>query len=211
MTRNPLRLIWFVSSFSEPINANANVTFKIQHPEVLRVSPAYILVEKDKPEHNITILVTGTSPGTVDLWAVVDPDNAIEYVEPFATIRFHFNFSFCFCFSVEPIFVRVLVAISYVLIYASSIIGWAYFVAWSVSFYPQIVTNWRRKSVVGLNFDFISLNLVGFLLYSVFNIGLYYSEYIQVRVNCEARRGHDSIKNVENAFRTNTINAIQEA
>lgn len=89
--------------------------------------------------------------------------------------------SISFIFSVSTIYVRVLVAISSVLIYISSIIGWAYFVAWSVSFYPQIITNFRRKSVVGLNFDFISLNVVGFLLYATFNIGLYYNEYIQVR------------------------------
>lgn len=95
------------------------------------------------------------------------------------------SFVFLFFFSVSTVFVRVLVAISSVLIYISSIIGWAYFVAWSVSFYPQIFTNFRRKSVVGLNFDFISLNVVGFLLYATFNIGLYYNEYIQVRLVCK--------------------------
>lgn len=35
-------------------------------------------------------------------------------------------------------------------------------------------------SVVGLNFDFIALNLVGFILYSMFNIGLWLPE-IEVR------------------------------
>ncbi|XP_057570728.1 cystinosin isoform X1 [Hippopotamus amphibius kiboko] len=54
----------------------------------------------------------------------------------------------------------------------NQVIGWIYFVAWSVSFYPQIITNWRRKSVVGLSFDFVALNLMGFVAYSVFNIGL---------------------------------------
>ena len=27
----------------------------------------------------------------------------------------------------------------------NQVIGWIYFVAWSVSFYPQVITNWRRK------------------------------------------------------------------
>lgn len=31
-------------------------------------------------------------------------------------------------------------------------------------------------SVVGLNFDFIALNLVGFILYSMFNVGLWIPE-----------------------------------
>lgn len=27
----------------------------------------------------------------------------------------------------------------------NQVIGWIYFVAWSISFYPQVITNWRRK------------------------------------------------------------------
>ena len=33
----------------------------------------------------------------------------------------------------------------------SSIIGWLYFFAWSVSFWPQVVENWARGSVDGLS------------------------------------------------------------
>ncbi|XP_059197238.1 cystinosin [Centropristis striata] len=61
----------------------------------------------------------------------------------------------------------------------SQVIGWIYFVAWSVSFYPQAWENFRRKSVVGLNFDFLALNLTGFIAYSVFNIGLFWVPYIK--------------------------------
>lgn len=35
-------------------------------------------------------------------------------------------------------------------------------------------------SVVGLNFDFLALNLTGFIAYSVFNIGLFWVTYIKV-------------------------------
>ena len=35
-------------------------------------------------------------------------------------------------------------------------------------------------SVVGLNFDFLALNLTGFIAYSVFNIGLFWVPYIKV-------------------------------
>ncbi|XP_034530877.1 cystinosin [Notolabrus celidotus] len=59
----------------------------------------------------------------------------------------------------------------------SQVIGWIYFFAWSVSFYPQAWDNWKRKSVVGLNFDFLALNLTGFIAYSVFNIGLFWIPY----------------------------------
>ena len=48
--------------------------------------------------------------------------------------------------------------------------------AWTVSFYPQIYQNWKRKSVVGLNFDFLLLNIVGFTLYSSHQTGLYFNK-----------------------------------
>ena len=95
----------------------------------------------------------------------------------------------------------------------SEVIGWVYFVAWSVSFYPQIIVNFRRKryallgdskievhtfreyrfeniecvlkvfffcSVAGLSFDFLALNITGFLCYTIFNVGLFYIPQIQV-------------------------------
>ncbi|KFU86284.1 Cystinosin, partial [Chaetura pelagica] len=63
--------------------------------------------------------------------------------------------------------------------YAAEVIGWIYFLAWSISFYPQLFENWRRKSVVGLSFDFIALNLTGFIAYSVFNVGLFWIPLIK--------------------------------
>ena len=65
----------------------------------------------------------------------------------------------------------------------SDLVGWVYFVAWTLSFYPQIYENWRRKSVVGLNFDFLALNLVGFSIYSIYNVGLYWVKGIAQKGN----------------------------
>ncbi|XP_072516389.1 cystinosin isoform X2 [Salminus brasiliensis] len=75
--------------------------------------------------------------------------------------------------------IRFLVVRSKILAVINQIIGWIYFLAWSISFYPQVFENWRRKSVVGLNFDFLALNLTGFIAYSVFNIGLFWIPYIK--------------------------------
>lgn len=72
-----------------------------------------------------------------------------------------------------------LVAHSHTISIINQVIGWIYFVAWSVSFYPQVIKNYRRKSVIGLSFDFVALNLTGFVAYSVFNIGLLWVPYIQ--------------------------------
>lgn len=59
------------------------------------------------------------------------------------------------------------------------IVGWIYFSAWSISFYFQVLLNYQRKSVVGLNFDFLALNLLGFTCYSIYNLSLLFSYRVQ--------------------------------
>lgn len=52
----------------------------------------------------------------------------------------------------------------------STAIGWTYFLAWSVSFYPQLILNWRRKAVTGLSLDYVVLNILGFACYSIYTV-----------------------------------------
>ncbi|XP_054787337.1 cystinosin homolog isoform X2 [Prosopis cineraria] len=59
------------------------------------------------------------------------------------------------------------------------VLGWFAFVCWSISFYPQVILNFRRKSVVGLNFDFVVLNLTKHSAYLLYNASLYFSSTIQ--------------------------------
>uniref|UniRef100_A0A915L1M0 Cystinosin n=1 Tax=Romanomermis culicivorax TaxID=13658 RepID=A0A915L1M0_ROMCU len=59
------------------------------------------------------------------------------------------------------------------------IFGWLYFVAWSFSFYPQIYLNSKRRSVIGLNFDFLTLNVTGFLFYALYNCALFWIPEVQ--------------------------------
>ena len=53
----------------------------------------------------------------------------------------------------------------------SIIVGWIYFFAWSFSFYPQTIENYRRKSVAGFSIEFAILNVSGFYFYSVYSVG----------------------------------------
>eukprot|EP00190_Bangiopsis_sp_CCMP1999_P004250 CAMPEP_0198736190 /NCGR_PEP_ID=MMETSP1475-20131203/64095_1 /TAXON_ID= ORGANISM="Unidentified sp., Strain CCMP1999" /NCGR_SAMPLE_ID=MMETSP1475 /ASSEMBLY_ACC=CAM_ASM_001111 /LENGTH=246 /DNA_ID=CAMNT_0044499961 /DNA_START=1 /DNA_END=741 /DNA_ORIENTATION=+ len=55
----------------------------------------------------------------------------------------------------------------------SAIVGWTYFCCWSVSFYPQVWLNLKRKSVTGLSLDFVAYNLLGFSCYAAFSIAAY--------------------------------------
>ncbi|CAM8888379.1 hypothetical protein QQ045_026817 [Rhodiola kirilowii] len=62
---------------------------------------------------------------------------------------------------------------------AYQVLGWTAFASWSVSFYPQVILNYRRKSVVGLNFDFVVLNLTKHSTYLIYNASLYFSKTVQ--------------------------------
>jgi cystinosin len=73
----------------------------------------------------------------------------------------------------------------------SELCGIVYFLAWSISFIPQVVLNYRRKSTVGLSYDFLLLNLTGYVCYTLFTTNLYFNpivvrEYLQSTPN--ARR-----------------------
>ncbi|KYQ91300.1 cystinosin [Tieghemostelium lacteum] len=61
----------------------------------------------------------------------------------------------------------------------SSIIGWLYFACWSLSFYPQVILNYQRKSVVGLSFDFLYFNVTGYICYSIFNSVLFWDPIVK--------------------------------
>ncbi|KAK4312830.1 hypothetical protein Pmani_015776 [Petrolisthes manimaculis] len=61
----------------------------------------------------------------------------------------------------------------------ADVLGWLYTIAWDISFLPQIVHNWRRKSVIGLSFDYITFCGIGFSCYFLFNMGLLWIPSIQ--------------------------------
>lgn len=88
----------------------------------------------------------------------------------------------------------------------SGIIGWVYFAAWSISFYPQFWLNYVRKSVIGMSFDYQVrctgvgtsagvaprppllvctqlLNVVGFTAYTIFNCSVCGSQALSGAAN----------------------------
>jgi len=119
------------------------------------------------PNSNISIQVVPRKAGHVDIIAI-SQDNETD---------------------TRNAFVRVVIMKSKTVELISTIIGWIYFAAWSVSFYPQIVDNFRRKSVIGLNFDFLSLNIVGFSLYGCYNVALFWISSIQEDYHSRHPRG----------------------
>nr|GEU50983.1 cystinosin homolog [Tanacetum cinerariifolium] len=57
--------------------------------------------------------------------------------------------------------------------------GWIAFFASSFCFYPQVILNFKRKSVIGLNQDFVVLNLTKHSSYLIYNAAVYFSSDVQ--------------------------------
>lgn len=144
-------------------NTSLQVAAQIQHADIVQFIPSAIDIP-GTAEPNTTAEIThdicayGKSPGHSEVTFNVTPSGIVN---------------------LDTVFLRITVMHSHAIYIISYIMGWIYFIAWSVSFYPQIYINFKRKSVVGLNFDFLALNIMGFTMYSLFNCGLYFSKAIQ--------------------------------
>ncbi|OQE14793.1 hypothetical protein PENFLA_c035G08589 [Penicillium flavigenum] len=63
----------------------------------------------------------------------------------------------------------------------SQILGWGYFVLWSLSFYPQVLQNHRRRSTDGFSIDFALLNVLGLSAYTIFNACFHFSSVVRAQ------------------------------
>ncbi|KAM4821828.1 cystinosin [Urocitellus parryii] len=143
-------------TLGQPLNATLVITFEITfHSKNITILELPDEVEVPPGVTNSSFQVTSQNVGQV-------------------TVYLHGNHS-----NATSPRIRFLVIRSNTISIINQVIGWIYFVAWSISFYPQVIKNWRRKSVIGLSFDFVALNLMGFVAYSVFNIGLLWIPYIK--------------------------------
>ena len=61
---------------------------------------------------------------------------------------------------------------------SSNVVGYTYFLAWSSSFYPQIILNYQRKKTSGLSVDFCVLNVVGYVCYTVYTTNFYWNKSV---------------------------------
>lgn len=135
------------------------IYFEANHHDLIVINPSsFVIPANAEDSWSQTIRFTGENPGHIEILGNSTPAGVVED---------------------NNLFIRILVAHSSAIILISLIVGWVYFAAWSISFYPQIWYNFKRKSVVGLNFDFLALNLLGHTLYAIFNSSLYWITYIE--------------------------------
>ncbi|KAG6465125.1 hypothetical protein O3G_MSEX014947 [Manduca sexta] len=159
-------------------NETLLVTSHVQHPDIVQLVPTTVEIPGSKEpnttvENTYDICAYGKSPGHSEVTFNVTPTGFVN---------------------MDSIYLRITVMHSNAINVISYIMGWIYFAAWSVSFYPQIYINFKRKSVVGLNFDFLALNIMGFTMYSLFNCGLYFSSEIQAEYFKRHPRGLNPVQ-----------------
>ncbi|XP_058464332.1 cystinosin homolog isoform X2 [Malaya genurostris] len=147
--------------FRGPLTQDVKFNFSSDHDTYVKVNPSLISVDAPASgfiDKAVSVDLEALSPGQFDLLGSIIPTGLIDDAKAF---------------------IRITVANSRPLIYASIVIGWMYFVAWTVSFYPQMIINFKRKSVVGLSFDFLALNLLGHTLYAIFNCLLFWDDHVE--------------------------------
>ncbi|OWF56316.1 cystinosin-like isoform X2 [Mizuhopecten yessoensis] len=157
------KTVWLVPS--EPLNKTALLLFMYEIGDDIRYTEDHQLLGP-LPDINIT---ANNSQGVQIRLTPVHAGN----------LNVGVNSSSEELTGLKDTFVRLSIFHSSAIVYINIVIGWVYFVAWSVSFYPQVYENWKRKSVIGLNFDFLAYNITGFIAYSFFNVGLYWIKSIE--------------------------------
>ena len=85
--------------------------------------------------------------------------------------------------------------------YVSSLLGWAYFFAWSISFYMQLVLNFKRKSADGLSTDFLWYNLFGFSCYATYSLCFFAIPSVQEAYR-ERNNGKENLVTINDVFFT---------
>lgn len=131
------------------------IHFVAQHDDIVNVAPtSYLLQPFDK---TYELVIRAKTAGHSEVSAVSNATNV----------------------DLSDVYLVANVCNSYIIDVLSKIAGWIYIISWGCSFYPQIYSNYKRKSVVGLNFDYVGLNLIGYVSFGIFISGLYFIPYLQ--------------------------------
>lgn len=168
--------------FRGSLSQAAQFNFSDEHDAFVQVTPSTIKVEPPANgfiDQVVPVTLAALSPGQFDLVGQIFPSGLIDDAKAF---------------------LRITIANSGTLIYVAIVIGWIYFVAWTISFWPQMIVNFRRKSVVGLSFDFLALNLLGHTLYAIFNCSLYWNNHIEQEYFNRNPRGLNPVEPNDVAF-----------
>lgn len=161
--------------FRGQLTLGVQFNFTDKDADFVTITPSLISIDAPPSgfiDKAVPVELHALSPGQFDLVGQIIPSGLIDDAQAF---------------------IRVTIANSTPLIYVSIVIGWIYFVAWTISFWPQMIINFRRKSVVGLSFDFLAMNLLGHTLYAIFNCALFWNDHVEQEYFSRNPRGLNPI------------------
>ena len=87
-------------------------------------------------------------------------------------------------------------------------LGWTAFVAWTASFWPQVLLNWRRKSVTGLSVDYLFLNLTKHCMYLIYNAALFCSPAVQAQYRAKYHGEQQPVTLPDLAFSVHSVSIL---
>ena len=154
---NETIMLNFDISNEKSLRQSTKIAFNTSKIGIISIDPSNILITKNLTQFSILFTSKEVGKTTVSLVE----NSTLKQLD------------------LKNAYIQFTVQHSNILDFLSQIIGWIYFLSWSLSFYQQVFKNWKRKSVVGLDFDFVALNILGFGLYSFFNVALYWVKPIQ--------------------------------
>ncbi|KAB0795549.1 hypothetical protein PPYR_12388 [Photinus pyralis] len=131
------------------------ISLNAQHEDIVSVLPTTLFLQPFNETYEL--VVRGRTAGHSEVSAISNDTSIV----------------------LSDIYLITNVCNSYVVDILSKIAGWIYIISWGSSFYPQIYSNYKRKSVVGLNFDYVGFNLIGYVSFGIFISGLYFVPYLQ--------------------------------
>ena len=67
------------------------------------------------------------------------------------------------------------------MILISKIFGWLSFIVWSISFYPQVYTNYKHKTSEGVTLDMNIYYILGYVFYSTYLFTMYFNSPISMK------------------------------
>eukprot|EP00746_Dinoflagellata_sp_MGD_P005215 gnl/MRDRNA2_/MRDRNA2_110098_c0_seq1.p1 gnl/MRDRNA2_/MRDRNA2_110098_c0~~gnl/MRDRNA2_/MRDRNA2_110098_c0_seq1.p1 ORF type:complete len:371 (-),score=36.09 gnl/MRDRNA2_/MRDRNA2_110098_c0_seq1:85-1197(-) len=84
--------------------------------------------------------------------------------------------------------------------------GWGYLLAWGSCFLPQMWLNYQRKSVIGMSFDVVLYNVVGFTCFFSYNA---WRSHLQIKYNLPSTVRHHDLGYAIHALTCTLIIAFQ--
>lgn len=108
-------------------------------------------------------------------------------------------------YSYHQAYIRVHVATHKTLLYLTKVFGWLYFVAWSISYYPQVWRAWQSGNVHRMNINQLALDFVGNCLYLLYNTVHYWSWANWDEYEIHFNSGLNPVKANDVAFSIHTV------